>query len=45
MDEFEDIKGVIWICKSIYRQHNGQKKKGKQLSKTKDPLMAPVVLL
>ena len=29
-DEFEDIKGVIRICKSKKdRQHNAQKKKGK----------------
>ena len=26
--EFEDTKGVIVICKSKDRQHNGQKKKG-----------------
>jgi hypothetical protein len=32
-EEFEDIKGVIRICKlKKDRQHNGQKKKDKQLS-------------
>jgi hypothetical protein len=41
MLEFEDTKGVIKICKSKNRQHNGQKKKDKQRStkhthKTKD---------
>ena len=40
-EEFEDIKGVIRIRKSKDRQHNDQKKKGKQWStkhthKTKD---------
>ena len=39
--EFEDTKGVIRICKSKDRQHNGQKKEDKQRStkhtyKTKD---------
>jgi hypothetical protein len=28
MEEFEDIKGVIRICNSKDRQHNGKKKKG-----------------
>ena len=27
-ERFEDTKGVIRICKSKDRQHNGQKKKG-----------------
>jgi hypothetical protein len=31
-DEFEDTKGVISIRKSKDTQHNGQKKKDKQLS-------------
>ena len=31
-EEFEDTKGVIRICISKDRQHNGQKKKDKQLS-------------
>ena len=40
-EEFEDFKGVIRIHKSKDRQHNDQKKKGKQRStkhthKTKD---------
>jgi len=41
IEELEDTKGVIRIRKSKDRQHNGQKKKGKQRStkhtqKTKD---------
>ena len=28
-EELEDTKGVIRICKSKERQHNGQKKKNK----------------
>jgi len=28
-EEFEDTKGVIRICNSKERQHNGQKKKSK----------------
>ena len=29
-EEFEDAKGVIRICKSKDRQHNGQEKKDKR---------------
>ena len=29
-EEFEDTKGIIKICKSEDRQHNGQKKKDKR---------------
>ena len=31
--EFEDTTGVLRICKSKNRQHNGQKKKDKQPEK------------
>ena len=31
-EEFEDTKGIIRIRKSKNRQHNGQRKKDKQLS-------------
>ena len=30
LEEFEDIKGVIRICKSKDRQHNGQNEKGQK---------------
>ena len=30
LEEFEDTKGVIRICKSKDRQHHGQKKKYKR---------------
>ena len=37
-EEFEDTKGVIRICKSKNRQHNGQRKKGKRQTMIQEKL-------